>query len=321
MFASKFTRRALAAAVAGGSLATILAAGATGGLASSASAATSPAPAAGIAPAAAVIGSDRLLGYTGTEGGVWLQNLSTGGLTSAGGHLIGAPALMTDGSTLFVFGRGTDNHLWVNSCNWSFSCGAWVSLGGNLTSAPAASVSGPSAADYSVYARGANGALWSRTRTASGWGGWRSLGGQLRSGTAPAAAYMTGQGPYTLVVGTNQQLYVEGPGVTGFSPAGGRTTSTPALTAIPSAQNQPAALIGFARGTDNAGYYHRFIADTPGWHSMGGRLNSGLAAFTQIVTTIPTTYAYALGADNQIYEDSGAWAAPTTSLTGWHQVG
>jgi hypothetical protein len=320
MFASKFSR-ALAATVAGGSLAVILAAGATAGVASSASAATSPAPAAGVAPAAAVIGSDRLLGYTGTDGSFWLRNLSTGGLTGAAGHLIGAPALLADGNTLFVFGRGTDNQLWVNICTWSGSCGTWVSLGGTLTSAPAASISGPSVADYSVYARGTNGALWSRTRTASGWGGWRSLGGQLLNGTGPAAAYLTGDGPYTLVVGTNQQLYVEGPGMTGFNPAGGRTTSTPALTAIPSAQNQPAALIGFARGTDNAGYYHRFIASTPGWHSMGGQLSSGVAAAMGVEATIPGTYTYALGADDSIQEAVASWAAPAPGLNGWHPVG
>jgi hypothetical protein len=114
------------------------------------------------------------------------------------------------------------------------------------------------------------------------------------------------------------ELYIEGPGVTGFNPAGGLTSSPPALTAIPSAQGQPAALIGFARGTDNAGYYHRFIANTPGWHSMGGNLTTGPATFTQIVATIPNTYTYALGTDNQIYENVGAWAAPTPGLSGWH---
>jgi hypothetical protein len=102
-----------------------------------------------------------------------------------------------------------------------------------------------------------------------GWGAWRSLGGNLLTGTGPAAAYVTGDGPYVLAAGTNHGLYLDGPGVTAFNAVGGLTNSTPALTAIPSAQNQPAALIGFARGTDNTGYYHRFIANTPGWHSMG----------------------------------------------------
>jgi hypothetical protein len=265
-----------------------------------------------------VVGSTRMVGYTAASKSVYLKNLATGAVTAAGGRLVGAPALMADGSTLFVFGRGTDNQLWVSSCNSSGGCGSWTPLGGSITSQPAASISGPSVADYSVYARGGNGALWGRTHTASGWGGWHSLGGQLLAGPGPAAAYMTGNGPYTLVVGTNQQLYAEGPGVTAFSPAGGDTTSTPALAAIPSAQNQPAALIGFERGTDGAGYYHRFNASSPGWQSMGGSLATGPAAFTQIEATIPENFVYELGSDDQIYENVVTWGAATPGLTGWH---
>jgi hypothetical protein len=324
MITSKFNRRgprgrrlaiqALAATIAGGGLAAVLAAG-------TASAATAPAPAAGVAPGATVAGSTREVGYTASGGSVWLRNLSTGAVTSVGGHLVGAPGLMGDGSTVLVFGQGPGGHLWESSCTLSGRCGAWQSLGGTITSSPSAALSGPAPEEYSVYARGGNGAVWTRAHTASGWGGWRSLGGNLLAGTGPAAAYVTGDGPYTLVTGTNHELYVEGPGVTGFNPAGGRTNSGPALTAIPAAQGQPAALVGFVRGTDNAGYYHRFIANTPSWHSMGGRLTTGPAAFTQSVTTIPTTFTYAQGTDHQIYQNAGTWAAPTPGLTGWRLTG
>ena len=64
-----------------------------------------------------------------------------------------------------------------------------------------------------------------------------------------------------------------------------------------------------------------FIANTPGWHSMGGRLTTGPAAITQILATIPTTFTYALGTDHQIYENAGTWAARTPGLTGWHRAG
>jgi hypothetical protein len=324
MITSKFNRRgprgrrsatmALAATIAGGGLAAVLAA-------ATASAATAPAPAAGIAPGATAAGSTRVVGYTATGGSVWLRNLSTGALTPAGGHLASAPGLLAEGGAVLVFGQGPSGHLWEASCSLSGRCGAWQSLGGTITSSPSAAVVGPAPEEYSVYARGSNGAVWTREHTLGGWGAWRSLGGNLLAGTGPAAAYVTGDGPYTLVTGTNHELYVEGPGVTGFNPAGGRTNSSPALTAIPAAQGQPAALIGFARGTDNAGYYHRFIANTPGWHSMGGRLTTGPAAFTQNVATIPTTFTYALGTDHQIYENAGTWAAPTPGLTGWHRAG
>ena len=317
MIASKFTR-ALAATVAGGSLAAILAAGATAGMASSASAATAPAPAAGVAPAATTAAGDRIVGYEAGNGTVWLHNLSTGAVTSAGGDVISSPGLMAIGSGVLVFGQGTDHRLWLNTCFASGSCGGWQSLGGNLTSSPAASFSGPTTNDYRAYARGTDGALWYRTHSSSGWGAWHSLGGQLLAGTGPAAAYVTLDGPYTLVTGTNHELYVEGPGFTPFAPAGGQTSSTPGLAAIPAAQGQPDALIGFERGTDNTGHYHRFISTTPGWHSMGGQLSTGVAASSQVVAIIPTTYTYALGTDNRLYEATASWAAPTPGLNGWH---
>ena len=96
---------------------------------------------------------------------------------------------------------------------------------------------------------------------------------------------------------------------------------TRTLAAIPAAQGQPGALIGFARGTNKAGYYHRFIASTPGWHSLGGQLSTGVAASEQVVATIPTTYTYALGTDNRVYEATASWAAPTPGLSGWHLAG
>ena len=328
MITSKFSRRwprgrrlatrALAATVAGGGLAAGLLAGPSIGLASAASV---PGPAAGVAPGATTAAGDRIVGYVAANGTAWLHNLSTGVLTEAGGHLVSAPALMANGSDVLVFGQGTDHRLWLNTCTVSGRCGGWQSLGGNITSKPAASFSGPTTEDYSAYVRGADGALWIRTHGSSGWGAWRSIGGQLLAGTGPGAAYVTGDGPYTLVAGTNHELYVEGPGITGFNPAGGRTSSTPALAAIPAAQGQPDALIGFARGTDNAGYYHRFIANTPGWHTMGGHLTTGVAASMQVVATIPTTYTYALGTDNRIYEATAAWAAPTPGLSGWRLAG
>lgn len=93
---------------------------------------------------------------------------------------------------------------------------------------------GPNVADYSVFARGGNGAVWYRSHTTAGWGAWRSLGGNLLAGTGPAAADLNGV--YVLVTGTNKQLYLEGPGVTGFNPVGGLSTANPGLaaTAAPS---------------------------------------------------------------------------------------
>ena len=145
-----------------------------------------------------------------------MKNLTTGQFTPAGGHLVGAPSAMADGPGVLVFGRGTDNQLWVNSCNLSKLCGTWSPLGGTLTSAPGA-VLGPNAADYSVYVRGTDGAVRARDHSASGWGPWHSLGGQVLAGTGPTAAYIGGT--YVMVAGTNRELYLEKVGVTSFGPS------------------------------------------------------------------------------------------------------
>jgi len=128
----------------------------------------------------------------------------------------------------------------------------------------------------------------------------------LLAGTGPAAAYDATD--YVLVVGTDRQLYIHRTGVTGFTAVGGVTNFTPALVDAPSS----GSLVGFARGTNSAGFFHRFLAATPGWQSMGGVLTSGMAASA----TTTNWYAYGLGTDTQVWEHPG-----TTGATGsWARV-
>jgi hypothetical protein len=166
-------------------MAAVLAAG-------SASAQPAPTPAPGLTPGAAVLGttafSTRYLFYTAANGSVYMKNLNNAQLSVVGGRLVSGPSAFGDGASLFVFGRGPDNQLWVNACNAYGSCGSWLPLGGRITSGPGAVFRGPNVADYSVYARGTDGAVWGRDHTTAGWGGWHSLGGNLLAGTGPAAA-------------------------------------------------------------------------------------------------------------------------------------
>ena len=133
---------------------------------------------------------------------------------------------------------------------------------------------GPNAADYAVYVRGGDGAAWGRTHTTAGWGAWRSEGGNLLAGAGPAAAELNGN--YLLVVGTDKQMYLAGPGEGAFTPVGGLTTASPGLAATAAPSGGQAALVAVARGTNGAGFYHRFLSNSPGWHSLGGNWNSGL---------------------------------------------
>jgi hypothetical protein len=63
-----------------------------------------------------------------------------------------------------------------NPVTWS----GWTSLGGALTSAPAAATNQDGTID--VFVRGTDNALWHRTQSSSGsFGAWTSLGGFLGS--------------------------------------------------------------------------------------------------------------------------------------------
>jgi hypothetical protein len=293
--------RALLAALAAAVMASVLAAGP----ASAAPAATPPAS--GTSPGAAFVGVDIVMAYTATDGSVWVRNVDTGVYTPAGGHLVTGPALVASGSTVIVFGEGTDHELWTTTCTpGAASCSGWTSLGGTVTSRAGAVFRGPNAADYSVYARGANGAVWGLDHTPVGWGAWYTIGGNLYDGTGPAAADLGGV--YVLVTGTNKELYLQkvGPGAV-FGPVGGLTTQSPGLAAI------TGAIVGFARGTDNAAYYHQFLSTSPGWHSFGGHLTSGLAA----ASSATSTYTFGLGTDSRVYENNGAWAVYPPTFTGW----
>ena len=291
-------------------------------LAAPASAAAPP-PAPGVTPGAVASDSSHVyLFYTAADGSVWAENVTSGETTptAAGGHLVSAPAPFFPGGSLGVFGQGTDNQLWDNSCDlFLYGCGSWLPRGGQITSKPGAVNRGNTG--YSAYARGTDGAVWARDygTGSRNWGPWHSLGGQVLPGTGPVASYLNGS-TYLMVVGTDYQLYIEQLGVTGFVPAGGRTTASPALAAAPGTAGQPAALVGFAEGTNGVGYYHRFNSSSPGWHSMGGMFTSGLASADAVQGAVPTTYTFGLGADGQVYEMTATWASYPPGLGSWVRV-
>jgi hypothetical protein len=267
-----------------------------------------PPPARGVAPGAANAAGTNFVFYTGSNGAVQMKSLARGGrYASAGGRLLSAPsAIVTGRGSFVVFGQGTNNQLFYTTCmatsrKTSRCSGSWTSLGGIISSQPGAvEVSGNT---YSVYARGANGAVWGRDHTSRGWYGWYTTGGALRGGTGPSAAYSAGR--YVLVTGTNQQLYIQRVGLTGFAAVGGITASGPGLV------NTASGLVGYARGTNNALWYHKFLASTPGWRSLGGVLTTGIGASAFGVTP----YAYALGTDSQVWQRTGLIVGSWSKVT------
>jgi len=271
--------------------------------------------------------------YTGTDRQVWMRDLSAPGSSpvSLGGQLIGGPAAVwippasqIPSGVVAVFGRGTDNALWwrhQTSVGWS----PWASLGGRLTSKPAATatpyLSGPGDNSVFVVARGTDGAVWLRALQPAGtplrltWGPWGSVDGRVLPGTAPAVALTVGI--LVAAAGTDRAVWVAenlygSPGFRWHS-IGGRTSSGPGI-AVP-ADGVAAA---FARGLDNAAWYYEFRGQTAGvtvgWHSLGGDLTSGVTALTAVQGfQTGSTYVLALGAGSQPQMASGVWPA----INGW----
>lgn len=277
---------------------------------------STPSPAAGVTPgAAAVSATENDLFFTAADGSVWNTNpigSSPSTMRPVGGVLVGAPAAIYEGSQLAVFGEGSDHALWYTTCPvfGAGACASWQPLGGYLTGKPGAAVVGPNATDYSVYAPGGDGALWVRDHTAAGWGSWHAVGGRLLAGTG-AAAVGTNAGAAVAVVGTNRDLYLHVGAGSGFVDFGGQTASNPGITSVPDG-----TVTVFARGTDNAAWYRQGVlplAPTGSWHSLAGRLTSGLTADA---VAGGNSYLYGLGTDNQVYLNSGVFPA----FTGWTKV-
>ena len=261
------------------------------------------------------------------HGGAWAGD----SLVPLGGQLIGGPSAawvppgqMFPAGAVAVFGRGTDNQLWwkyQTASGWS----PWASLGGRLTSAPAAAAMptyGGSSGEVLVYVRGADGALWERTMHPHGtprwiWEGWQGPYGRLLPGTGPAVA----AGPFFFVAVTGTDRAVWLLPLLGGQPTwrslGGQTTSTPGI-ALP---YQDERIVAFARGLDHAAWYDQYDPVRPGaasgWHSLGGGLTSGVTALTTAQADQGpqkgATYLFALGPGNQALMRAGTWPA----LGGW----
>jgi M6 family metalloprotease-like protein len=262
--------------------------------------------------------------YTGTGRQVWVVHLSPMGENipaGLGGTLKGGPAAASATTPIQqpVFGRGTDDQLWWKATQTS----AWKPLGGRLTSKPSA-VFDAVHQELWVVVRGTDGAVWYRVGhvTPAGavtWDPWRTLGGRVLQGTAPTVTVSASYGVVAAAVGTDHAVWVNYPSASGartWRSIGGRASADPALAA-PSATT----VVAFVCGTDHAAWYMEFLGHTAGvtagWHSLGGRLTSGVTALT--ATQGPAfgdTSVFALGTDNRAWSNRGKWPA----LTGWQRV-
>jgi hypothetical protein len=206
--------------------------------------------------------------------------------------------------------RASDNALIARWTEKGQQWTEWESLGGVITSDPAAIGRGHR---VDVFARGTDGALWSKF-WAGNWSGWYSLGGCLAPGSGPSVV-TTGNNTLNLFVRwcDNQlyQRYFDGQNWGAWTPLGGGLTSDPA--AVVSGGNVSV----FVRGTDNQLYQGSWACLRRcfwSWTALGGVLSSGPAAASLSPNTI---HVYARGTDNKLYQNY--WNG--SQWTGWAGLG
>jgi peroxiredoxin len=216
----------------------------------------------------------------GTDGALWSRTTTNNGATwnawyPLGGQLpVGTgPAACSWGSgRLDVFTHGTDGalwHKWYTGTSWS----SWESLGGALTSSPAAATA-PGSSSIDVFVRGTDGAVWYKDWNGAAWSSWQALGGQLPVGTGPAACSWGSGRLDVFTHGTDGALWHKwwnGVKWSSWESLGGSLTSSPAATSPGS------GLIDvFARGTDGALWYKDWNgAAWSSWNPLGGQLPVG----------------------------------------------
>jgi hypothetical protein len=175
-----------------------------------------------------------------------------------------SPAIVDN---LFLFVRGSDNAIWYKyetGTTWTTA----KSLGGNCTSAPAAT--SPSSGVINVFVQGTTGAVYEKTTTNNGatWSGWASLSGVLAAGSSPAATSPASSAIDVFVQGTNGAVY-EKTTANGGTTWGGWTSLSGVLAAgsSPAATSESGQVYVAALGTGNALWWK---TTTSSWMSVGG---------------------------------------------------
>ena len=192
-----------------------------------------------------------------------------------GGQVVGAPLVVQrPGGPLEVLARGTDSRMWVRTQAGDGTWTAWARVGGAITGPPAAVVVG---AELQLFARGTDGSLVVRTSRAPGVhaGQWRSLGGRLLLGSAPAAAGVVAEATDVVVHGTDGAAH-RGSLAAGVW-SGFRSLGGPSLAGSPSAVAAGGELVVVSVSSTGRPYARTPATD---WSGLGGVLfgSAALAA-------------------------------------------
>ncbi|HEY3606663.1 MAG TPA: hypothetical protein VGL06_04145 [Pseudonocardiaceae bacterium] len=183
--------------------------------------------------------------------------------TDLGRQILGQPAAYgSAGGVIDVFVRGNDNHAYRRTFNGT-SWGGWTGLGGTLTDAPTAAYNSPTS--WSLFARGADGQVWSRGPNSC----WTSIGApnNLPIYGRPSAV-TDANGTYVAVRTSDDQVWWRTADTTGtwsaWSALGGVISGSPTLLAT------EGRVYLFARAGDYTLWQRNFVSGAWGnWFPRG----------------------------------------------------
>jgi SpoIID/LytB domain protein len=264
-------------------------------------------------------GGNVLAFVRGTDGALWVTTATNGVFFPfrriPAGTRSGPAAVTANGSRIDLFVVGTDRALWhtvttVDGAGQPTTFSAWESLGGALTTAPAAASS--SSGRLIVSARGTDGSVWSRTYD-GGWNPWQNTGGAAVS--APAIDVVDANTYRVLIIGTDGTAWARE-----VAAAGGAAVSAWSFVGQYSATAPGASgNAWWARSIRAVGYSSgsgvRQIWGTGEVVNIGGAVTSGLA-LVEFGTT--STWTLARGTDRALWLNivTGSGASST-----WYRVG
>lgn len=255
----------------------------------------------------------------GTDGALWVTTATNGAFGGyrriPAGTLSGPAAVTANGSRIDLFVVGTDRALWhtvttVDGAGQPTSFSPWESLGGTLTTAPAAASS--TSGRLIVTARGTDGSLWSRTYD-GGWNPWRTAEGQVVS--APAVDVADANAYRIVAVGTDGTAWARdvsaatGSPVSAWSFLGQYSATAPGASGTASWARSIRAL-GYTSGSGV-----RQVWGNGTVVNLGGVVTSGLA-LVEFGTT--STWTLARGTDGALWLNVVTGSGTSSA---WYRVG
>lgn len=230
---------------------------------------------------------------------------------SLGGVIVGDPSVVVTPNGTEMFVRGTDDRVYTNTVTPSGTVTGYSVVPGLAVTGEVESfrvLTGEPAGGVRIFARGADGAVWTNLRRNGSWSGWTSLGGFITS-EITAGRIQTG-GIRIFARGSDNRVYfheTDAVFVSGWHVLDGlRVTSNIAVA-------EGGLLSGvqiFVRGEDNR-VYSRLAALSAPWQPR-----TGVSATSDIAVTFEAVYVR--GGDNAIYSSrtTGATSQPFERVAG-----